>query len=51
VITAVDGQALRGDSALARVTYRHKPGDKITLTVQRQSQSMQIPVTLGTLPS
>jgi S1-C subfamily serine protease len=51
VITTVDGQALRGDSALARVTYSHKPGDTITLTVLRQGKSMDIPVTLGTLPS
>jgi S1-C subfamily serine protease len=51
VITAVDGQPLRGDSALAQVTYSHKPGDTITLTVLRQGQSMDIPVTLGTLPS
>jgi S1-C subfamily serine protease len=51
VISAVDGQTLRGDSALAGATYNHKPGDQITLTVLRQGQSIQVPVTLGTLPA
>ena len=50
VITAVDGQPLRGDSALARVAYSHKPGDHVTLTVLRQGKSIEVPLTLGTLP-
>jgi S1-C subfamily serine protease len=51
VITEVDGKALQGDSGLAEAINPHKPGDTVTLTVLRGSQSMQVKVTLGQMPS
>ncbi len=51
VITEVDGQTLKGDSALAEVITAHKPGDNVTLTVLRGSQQMSVKVTLGELPA
>jgi S1-C subfamily serine protease len=51
VITAVDGQQLQGDTALAEAINGHKPGDTITLTVLRGGQQLSIPVTLGTRPT
>jgi len=51
VITEVDGKALQGDSGLAEAIGPHKPGDTVTLTVLRGSQSMQVKVTLGQMPS
>jgi len=51
VITQIDGQPLQGDSGLAEAINPHKPGDTVTLTVLRGSQSTQVKVTLGQLPS
>jgi S1-C subfamily serine protease len=51
VITEIDGQALKDESALPKTVSSHKPGDKITLTVIRDGKSMQIPLTLGEMPS
>ncbi len=51
VITEVDGKPLQGDSGLAEAIYPHKPGDTVTLTVLRGSQSTQVKVTLGQMQS
>ena len=51
VITAVDGQALDSESALAENLNRHKPGDSVTLTVIRQGNQHSVPITLGTAPT
>ncbi len=51
VITAVDGKPLQGDSDLAEAINPHKPGDTVTVTVIRGSQSNDVKVTLGELPS
>ncbi len=51
VITEIDGQELKDESALPKTVSSHKPGDKITLTVIRDGKSMQIPLTLGEMPS
>jgi len=51
VVTQIDGKALTTDSAFAEAVDNHKPGDVITLTVQRNGQTMQIKVTLGTRPT
>jgi serine protease Do len=48
VITNVDGTALVGDSDLALIIHAHKPGDTLTLTVARGSQTLTLKVTLGT---
>jgi serine protease Do len=51
VITAVDGQAIDNDHDLSSRIVLHNPGDKVTLTVQRGGSSIQVGVTLGTLPA
>jgi serine protease Do len=51
VITAVDGQTLDSESALAEVLNRHKPGDTVTLTVIRNGAQQNARVTLGTAPN
>ena len=50
VITAADGQALKGESALAYALNKHKPGDKITLTILRNGQKKDVTVTLAERP-
>jgi serine protease Do len=48
IITAADGTTIQGDSDLALIIHSHKPGDTLTLTVLRGSQTLTIQVTLGT---
>lgn len=50
VITKIEGQPLQGESALAELVDRQKPGDTITLTVLRDGRTSEIRVTLGTSP-
>ncbi|HEU5424913.1 MAG TPA: trypsin-like peptidase domain-containing protein [Nitrolancea sp.] len=50
VVTEVDGKALQTDSSFAEAIESHGVGDVITLTVLRDGQSQQIPVTLGQRP-
>lgn len=47
VITAVDGEAVTTDHALADLVRAHRPGDEITLSVQRGDEVLEITVTLG----
>jgi S1-C subfamily serine protease len=51
VITEIDGQALKGESALAQAVDHHKPGDKISLSINRGGQQSRVDVTLGQQPS
>jgi putative serine protease PepD len=51
VITAVDGTDITTGDALVAQIESHKPGDKLTLTVHRDSQTSSVDVTLGTQPS
>ncbi|HVX29680.1 MAG TPA: trypsin-like peptidase domain-containing protein [Nitrolancea sp.] len=51
VVTKIDGKELTTESAFAETVDSHKPGDVITLTVERNGQEMTIKVTLGTRPS
>ena len=51
VITAVDGKPLKDESALPAAISQRKPGDKVTLTILRGGQTMQIPMTLGEMPT
>jgi S1-C subfamily serine protease len=48
IITQVDGTPIKGESDLALIIHDHKPGDTLTLTVLRGSQTLTIKVTLGT---
>jgi len=51
VITAVDGQTVDTNHDLSSRIVVHNPGDRVTLTVQRGGSSIQISLTLGTLPA
>jgi S1-C subfamily serine protease len=51
VVTAVDGQPLQGESALAQIMNTHHPGDTVMLTVLRREQQLRVRVTLGELPA
>ena len=51
IITAVDGTPVNATHPLVELLAAHKPGDTITLTVQRGSDSVQVQVTLATRPA
>jgi S1-C subfamily serine protease len=46
-ILAVDGQQVTSASVFIEKIEQHRPGDQVTLTVLRDGQPMQVPVTLG----
>jgi putative serine protease PepD len=48
VITAVDGTSVPTAEKLRAIIASHKPGDKITLTIQRGGVSKTLTATLGT---
>jgi len=50
VIVGIDGDAVDGDRDLAEHILPHQPGDAITLRLLRDGQTMEVDVTLGTLP-
>ena len=51
VILAVDGKAVRANNDLSELVAGFKPGDVVTLTVLRDGNTEQVPVTLGARPS
>lgn len=51
VITEVDGQPLKGESALAQAINSHRPGDTITLSVVRGGQKLAVQLKLGEMPT
>ena len=51
VIREIDGQKIIDESTLGRVLNSHKPGDTVTLTVQRGNQTLQVKVTLSERPA
>jgi S1-C subfamily serine protease len=51
VITAIDGKALQDDTVLQQTLALHKPGDTVTLTVQRGSQKLTVTVKLAERPA
>ena len=51
VVTEVDGQAIESGDELRLAVENHKPGDEMTLTVQRDGDTKTITVTLGTRPA
>jgi len=51
VITQVDNQPIVDESTLGRYLIGKKPGDTVTLTVQRGSQSMQVSIKLAERPA
>jgi S1-C subfamily serine protease len=52
VVTAIDGKAVDSPQALAETVASHKPGDQITLSVQRDNSTnpVEVKVTLGENP-
>jgi S1-C subfamily serine protease len=51
VITAVDGVAIDARHDLATVILPNQPGEVVTLDLWRGGQTLQVEVTLGTLPA
>ncbi len=51
VIVALDGTATPAIALLRQSIQAKQPGDKVTLTVQRSGQQMDIEVTLGVRPA
>ncbi len=51
VITAVDAAAVTDPDSLSAAIGAHKPGDRVTVTVQRGSAPRSVQVTLGTRPA
>ncbi len=47
IITAVDGEAVTSAGDLRRLLRPHKPGDVVTLTVRRGSETLSLKVKLG----
>jgi putative serine protease PepD len=50
-VTAVDGDAIDSGDELREAIDAHKPGDKITLTIQRAGDERTVQVTLGERPA
>lgn len=46
IITAWDGEHIEGGSDLMKHLRSHKPGDEVTITVTRDGESLDLPVTL-----
>jgi S1-C subfamily serine protease len=51
IVVAVDGEPIDAEHDLSSRVLPHVPGDTITLSVVRAGGTVQIKVTLGTLPS
>ncbi len=51
IIIAIDGDPIDADQSLQSLLYVHKPGDDVTLTVQRDNEEATLQVTLGERPS
>jgi S1-C subfamily serine protease len=51
VVTAVDGQVVDENHDLSTRILPHVPGDTVTLSVVRGSKTMEVSVTLATLPT
>jgi S1-C subfamily serine protease len=51
VVTAIDGAKITANQSLTTLIDKHKPGDKVKLTVLRGGKTLQITVTLGNASS
>ena len=47
LIAAIDGNALKSTEDFFAALEAHKPGDEVTLTVEREGQRASVPITLG----
>lgn len=50
VVQEVDGEAVGAERTLRALVAAHRPGDKVTLTILRGTENLEINVTLGTRP-
>ncbi|HXZ28953.1 MAG TPA: trypsin-like peptidase domain-containing protein [Terriglobales bacterium] len=50
LIVAIDGQEIQDTTDISRVMNQHRAGDKVTVTIYRGKQKMDVPVVLGELP-
>ena len=51
VITAIDGDSIASADDLTAKVNTYKPGDKVTVTVNRNGSTKKLTITLGTRPS
>lgn len=51
IITALNGTSINQAHSLTSLLDQHQPGDRVSLTVLRDGQTLHITVTLGTMPS
>jgi putative serine protease PepD len=51
LVTAVDGQAVQNAGEMVARIRGHKPGDKVTITVQRDGNPTTVSATLGERPA
>jgi len=51
IVVAVDGQTVDQDHDLSTRILPHVPGDTVTLSVVRDGRTLEVAVTLGTLPA
>jgi S1-C subfamily serine protease len=50
IIVAIEGLPLANMQSLQQILSQAAPGDEITLTILREGQQLEVPVTLGRLP-
>jgi putative serine protease PepD len=51
VVTALDATKVTDSNSLVAAIAAHRPGDKVTVTVERSGQTLRLTVTLGTQPA
>jgi serine protease Do len=50
IITAVDGKEVKDFTGLNTIFDSHKPGDEITVTIDRDGEKLELTLTLGEMP-
>ena len=51
IVTSVEGERIDGAHALDDILTQYKPGDRVTMDVLRDGETLQVDVTLGTRPA
>ena len=51
IVTALGSTTIKGTNDLVATIATHRPGDRVSATVRRGSQTIKVTVTLGTQPS
>ena len=47
IIVAIDGQPIESASAFVEMIEEHQPGEQVALTIIREGQRLNVPITLG----